>query len=266
MPIWDRLFAHVPGVSAPARALILKDAKTFFRDTTQWSQLILLAALVVVYVYNFRILPRAGAYLAQFYLAQALAFLNLALAGFVVASIAVRFIFPSVSIEGRSFWILQSAPIRLRTLWWSKFWSGLVPLLVLGALLVILSNQALQVGPFMMAVSVASLALMTFGIAALGLCIGSCYPRFDVEHVAKIPSSFGGAVYMITAIAFIGANVVLEAWPLYRILLAGFLQRPLGVLEIAGIAASVLALLALNAGVFVAATRIGIRRLESIEV
>ena len=264
--VWDRLLARVPGLSPAARCLILKDAKTFFRDTTQWSQLILLAALVVVYVYNFRVLPQAGAFLAQFYLAQALAFLNLALAGFVVASIAVRFLYPGVSIEGKSFWLLRSAPIRLRTVWWSKFWSGLVPLLVLGTLLVVLSDKALQVGPLMMAVSVATLTLMTFDIAALGLCFGSCYPRFDFEHVAKIPSSFGGAVYMITAIGFIGANVVLEAWPFYVILRSGFFHRALSPLEIAGIAASVAAVLALDVGVFIAATRVGIRRLESIEI
>jgi hypothetical protein len=31
------------------RAIMLKDVKTFLRDTTQWSQLFLLVALVVVY-------------------------------------------------------------------------------------------------------------------------------------------------------------------------------------------------------------------------
>jgi ABC-2 type transport system permease protein len=31
--------------------------RTFFRDTTQWSQLILLAVLVAVYVYNVKVLP-----------------------------------------------------------------------------------------------------------------------------------------------------------------------------------------------------------------
>ena len=37
-------------VPLTARNLVLKDLRTFFRDTTQWSQLILLAVLVVVYV------------------------------------------------------------------------------------------------------------------------------------------------------------------------------------------------------------------------
>ena len=38
-------------------AIMAKDIRTFFRDNTQWSQLLLLGALVVVYVYNFSVLP-----------------------------------------------------------------------------------------------------------------------------------------------------------------------------------------------------------------
>ena len=39
------------------RALMVKDVKTFLRDTTQWSQIFLLVALIVVYLYNFKVLP-----------------------------------------------------------------------------------------------------------------------------------------------------------------------------------------------------------------
>ena len=38
------------------RELLIKDAKVFLRDVTQWSQLLLLLALVLIYLYNFRVL------------------------------------------------------------------------------------------------------------------------------------------------------------------------------------------------------------------
>lgn len=263
LPIWDRLFARLP-ISTVARALIAKDLKTFLRDTAQWSQLVLLGALVVVYVYNFRVLPRGGSFMAQFYLEHALGFLNLALAGFVVASVAVRFLYPSVSLEGRAFWILQSAPIRLRQVWWSKFWSGVLPLGSLGLALLVLSNRALGVGAITMVVSVTTLALMTLGIAALGLCLGSIYPQFEHENAAKIPASFGGVVYMILAVMLIGANVVLEAWPLWVVMFAALGSRPLTPPEIGGIVASFAAVIALDVGVFVVAARKGVQALENI--
>ena len=39
------------------REFVLKDIKLFFRDASQWSQLILLAVLVVVYLFNIKALP-----------------------------------------------------------------------------------------------------------------------------------------------------------------------------------------------------------------
>jgi ABC-2 type transport system permease protein len=255
------LFARLP-IATPTRALVLKDLKTFLRDTAQWSQLVLLAALVVVYIYNFRVLPRAGAFMAQFYLEHALAFLNLALAGFVTASVAVRFLYPAVSLEGRAFWMLQSAPLQLRRVWWSKFWTGVPPLAVLGVLLLILGNRALGVGTLTMTVSVVTLSLMTLAIASLGLCLGSVYPQFEYENAAKIPSSFGGVVYMILAILLIGLNVVLEARPLWVMLLSRLLHRPLSSAEIADVIASFAAVAVVDLAVFALAARKGIRALE----
>ena len=88
---------------------MLKELRLFFRDTTQWSQLILLAVLVVVYVFNIKYLPLRGEGVT-FFLVNVIPFLNLVLAGFVLASVAARFIFPSVSLEGRTLWLLRSSP------------------------------------------------------------------------------------------------------------------------------------------------------------
>ncbi|HEY2065801.1 MAG TPA: hypothetical protein VGG84_07550, partial [Gemmatimonadaceae bacterium] len=87
------------------RELVLKELRLFFRDTTQWSQLILLTVLVIVYVFNIKYLPLRGEGIT-FFLVNVIPFLNLVLAGFVLASIAARFIFPSVSLEGRTLWLL----------------------------------------------------------------------------------------------------------------------------------------------------------------
>jgi ABC-2 type transport system permease protein len=71
---------------------VLKEIRVFFRDTTQWSQLILLGVLVVVYVFNIKFLPLTGEGIT-FFIVNLVPFLNLALAGFVLASVAARFIF-----------------------------------------------------------------------------------------------------------------------------------------------------------------------------
>jgi ABC-2 type transport system permease protein len=201
------------------RELIMKELRLFFRDTTQWSQLILLAVLVVVYVFNIKFLPLRGDGMTRF-LINVVPFLNLALAGFVLASIAARFLFPAVSLEGRTLWLLRSSPMSMRDLLWSKFWVGTLPLLVLALVIVSVTNYLLQVGEFIMWVSTFSIAFMTLAIAGLAIGFGTAYPQFETENAAQIPTSFGGLLFMMAAIALIGGVVVLEARPVYSYLSA----------------------------------------------
>jgi ABC-2 type transport system permease protein len=263
---WERALCWLTKpFSEQTRLIMVKDVKAFFRDTSQWSQLILLLALVVVYVYNFSVLPVQGSPLVTFYFKNAIAFLNLALAGFVVAAVAVRFIYPSISLEGKALWVLQTAPLHLRSVWWAKFWVGVVPLLVLGQVLVLATNSYLRVMPFMMWLSSLTLAGMTFCIASLGLSVGATYPKFDADNAARIAAGPGGLVYMILCMSFIGAIVILEAWPVYVIFMSRLRGTAIGSLAWAGITASMAAVVVLAVVVFVVSTLYGLKRLQSIE-
>ena len=201
------------------RELVMKEVRLFFRDTTQWSQLILLGVLVLVYVFNIKFLPLRGEGMT-FFLQNVVPFLNLVLAGFVLASVAARFIFPGVSLEGRTFWLLRSSPMSMRELLWSKFWVGTLPLLVLALGIVGVTDVLLQVTPFMMIVSIATITFMTLAVAGLALGFGTMFPQFETENAAQIPTSFGGLVFMMSSIALIGAVIVLEARPVYSYLSA----------------------------------------------
>ena len=201
------------------RELVLKEVRLFFRDTTQWSQLILLGVLVVVYVFNIRYLPLRGEGLTLFLL-NVVPFLNLVLAGFVLASVAARFIFPGVSLEGRTLWLLRSSPMSSRDLLWSKFWVGTLPLLVLAVGIVGITNYLLKVSPFMFVVSLLTIVCMTFSVAGLAIGFGTLYPQFETENAAQIPTSFGGLLFMMSAIAMIAGVVILEARPVVSYLQA----------------------------------------------
>ncbi|MES2180067.1 MAG: hypothetical protein V4550_19575 [Gemmatimonadota bacterium] len=208
------------------RELMLKELRLFFRDTTQWSQLILLAVLVIVYVFNIKYLPLRGEGIT-FFLVNVIPFLNLVLAGFVLASIAARFIFPSVSLEGRTLWLLKSSPMPVKDLLWAKFWVGTLPLLILSLGIVVVTNVMLQVSDFMFAVSVMTMALMTFALCGLALGFGTLFPQFETENAAQIPTSFGGLLFMIASVALIAGVVVLEARPVYGYIAAKYYRTPI---------------------------------------
>ncbi|MEJ2236903.1 MAG: hypothetical protein P8X82_01265 [Gemmatimonadales bacterium] len=215
--IFDPLFKPL---SVSKREFIVKDLKLFFRDTTQWSQLILLAVLVVIYLFNIRALPLFSGERVPFIMVTVISFLNLGLAGFVLASIAARFIFPSISLEGRQMWLLRSSPLDLRALLWSKYWIGTVPLLVLALAITILTNLLLRVSPFMMAVGIGTIVLLTLAISAMALGFGAVYPQFETENAAQIPTSYGGLVFMMSTIALLATVIVIEAVPVSNYLRA----------------------------------------------
>jgi ABC-2 type transport system permease protein len=248
------------------QAIVLKDVKLFFRDTSQWSQLFLLFALMFVYIYSFKLLPLERAAMPSFYLQNLLSFLNLGMVGFVTSAVAVRFVFPAVSLEGASFWIIRAAPISIRDFLWGKFWSSLLPLLVLAEVLIVLSNTLLKVTLFMMTLGIVTVFLMTFGITSLGVGLGAAFPKFKHENVAQIPTGFGGIVYMLMSMLFICAVIVLEAWPVYRIFTAqtfgGHISLPGWTL----IATSFIMVVIVNILALFLPMKIGLNRLKQREI
>jgi ABC-2 type transport system permease protein len=259
----ERLLAPIP---LTARALALKDIRTFFRDTTQWSQLVLLGVLVVVYIYNVQALPLRTGGEVGFFLVNVVSLLNLGLAGFVLAAIAARFIFPALSLEGRTLWLLRSAPFEIRTLLWIKYWVGVIPLLVLALAITIGTNLILEVGPFMMALSLGTITAATFALAALAVGFGALFPRLDADNAARISTGFGGLLFMMTALSYLAALIMLEAWPVYAILQARLRGLPLDATRWMGLGGGILGALLLSGVAIVLPLRLAARRIESLEL
>jgi ABC-2 type transport system permease protein len=197
------------------RSLVTKEIKVFFRDTTQWSQLILLGVLVAVYVYNITVLPLYTGEEVTFFLINVVSFLNLGLAGFLVAAIAARFVFPAMSIEGRMMWLLRSSPLDVRELFWSKYWVGTVPLLLIAIPLIVITNIVLEASTFILVLTSLTMIGVTFALTALALGFGALYPNYDTENVAEIPTSFGGLLFMMCAVSYLAGIVILEGWPVF---------------------------------------------------
>ena len=164
------------------RELVAKEIRVFFRDATQWSQLLLLGVLVVVYVYNIKVLPLYTGEQVSFFLINAVSFLNLGLAGFVVAAIAARFVFPGMSLEGRMTWLLRSSPLDIRTLFLTKYWVGTVPLLLVALPLIVITNIILEATTLILVITTVAMIGITLAITALALGFGALYPNYDTDN------------------------------------------------------------------------------------
>jgi ABC-2 type transport system permease protein len=199
-------------LSTVRRQLLIKDLKIFLRDVSQWSQLLLLMALVLLYLYNFRVLDLSKIPYMSGFLKNIYAFINLGMAGFVMATVAVRFAFPAVSAEGASFWIVRTSPITLRDFLWSKFWTALVPVLALTEVLTIAANEFLGVDPMLKVITALGIGFMSFALVARAIGLGARYPRFGAD-ASQAAGSYGGVMFMMQAVLFVLAMIVLLGWP-----------------------------------------------------
>ncbi|MDH5758743.1 MAG: hypothetical protein OEZ65_04080 [Gemmatimonadota bacterium] len=252
------------GARASTRGLVAKEVRVFFRDTTQWSQLILLGVLVAVYVYNITVLPLYTGEQVSFFLINLVSFLNLGLAGFVVAAIAARFVFPAISIEGRMMWLIRSSPLDIGSLFWAKYWVGTVPLLVVALPLIVITNVVLQASPFILVMTSVTMVGITLALNALALGIGALFPNYDTENVAEIPTSFGGLLFMMAAVAYLGAVVALEAWPVYHFL-ASRLREGEAQVSVVPLVLGVAGATLLTALTIWLPLRAGVRRVHSVD-
>jgi hypothetical protein len=258
-------FARVLPLSVVRRHLLLKDIKVFLRDVSQWSQLLLLLALVLVYLYNFRVLDLQRIPYMSGVIKNVYAFVNLGMAGFVMATVAVRFVFPAVSAEGAAFWIIRTAPISLGDFLWSKFWTGLVPVLVLSEGLTIAANQLLGIDPFLKIVAAVAIVFMSFALVGLATGMGARYPRFAADNASQVAGSYGGVAFMVMAVLFILIMIALLGWASSVYLFLRFRDLPIDTPQRAEIGACFMAAAVMSVVTWWFSMRFGVRALQQMD-
>jgi len=221
------------------RALLRKDIRVFLREPGQWTQSLLLCGLVVIYLYSVHSLPLDSIALRDI-TKNAIGFLNVGVAGAVLAAIAVRFNFTAVSHEGRAFWVLHGSPIGAWRFLLSKFAVGLVPTLVLGEVLVISTCAMLETSPFFTWVSAGTIFMLSIGLTGLAVGMGALYPNFKADSAARMASGPGAILFMVVALLFVGAVVVAESLPLAAVMLRKIRDQEVGLaLQLASVGVGV---------------------------
>jgi ABC-2 type transport system permease protein len=253
--VFDRLIARA---DPQLRAMLGKEVRTIGRDVAQWSQLFLMVALVFIYLYNIRMLPLGGDARATL-----VAYANLGMAGFVIAAICLRFAYPSVSAEGKAFWMVQTAPVSYREFLRVKVFVYATPLTLLSLLLTAFANVLLDANAVVWTFTLIGALLLPVTLVSLGVGLGALAPNFNAENPLQVGLSLGGFAYMALSMGYVGAMMVLMARPVMRYFLGSVLsfEEARGWI---GTAAPVVIALTLSAGLAVIPMRAAERRLTRI--
>jgi ABC-2 type transport system permease protein len=260
---YRRFFSRVKYRCSSMQWIFRKEAKLFLRDSAEWSQLFMIAALIVVYLYNFKVLPVDRSMFAEEYVINLISFLNIGLTGFVVASLAARFVYPSIGAEGGSFYIIMSSPLSAGRYILHKYLFYVLPFTALALILLAVSNRLLNIEGPMWWISIVTGLVITWTVLAMALGFGAIYADFKAENRAAALGGMGAILFLFTAIAFEMAIIFLGGSPVYRVM-RGWLRNDVmptnDLLTLVGWALSSIALSLFLALFFV---RTGIKKLET---
>lgn len=197
-------------IPSPVRAIWRKECSMFLRDTTQSVQLILLLFLTFIYLYNFRTL-RGVSHLTPEGTGWWVALLgvcNIALGGCVLAAISTRFVYPTISLEGKAFQLIRSAPVSLKGLLLSKCIGWLIPLGSLACLLFVSGAWAVQDSNEMIVTTLIVASAMSVGIIGLAVGVGAVYAQFDWDNPTQVTTNIGSLVYMSLSLVLVLINLI----------------------------------------------------------
>jgi len=217
---YRRFFSRSKYRRSTLQWIFRKEAKLFLRDSAEWSQLFMIAALVIVYLYNFKVLPVERSMFEEEYVTNLISFLNIGLTGFVIASLAARFVYPSIGAEGGSFYIIMSSPLSTARYILHKYLFYVVPFTCLALVLLVVSNQLLKIEGPMWWISVITGLIITWTVLAMALGFGAIYADFKAENRAAALGGLGAILFLFTAIAFEMAIIFLGGSPVYRVMRA----------------------------------------------
>lgn len=213
------LFFYLPPV---LRRLMLKDLKAFARDARQWSQMLIMFGLLVVYVLN---LSRLPVDLSNPSTKGLIAFLNLTTISLILATFTSRFVYPLLSLESQQLWLLEMLPVRRTTMLLVKFLFALTVSVLSAGGVMLLAVTVLDLPGIWARMNMAACIAVCIGLSGMAIGLGARFPVLGDRNPARIASGFGGTVNLVASMVFVALEMVGVAYLGSQM----FQQDPLGV-------------------------------------
>jgi ABC-2 type transport system permease protein len=210
--------------------LLKKEFWQFIREPGQWIHFVVMMALLIIFLSSVSTLNikldapelKSVVYIVIF-------IFNI----FLINSIALRFGFPLVSLEGKAYWSLRSSPISAIKMYWVKFSVIMIFLVVLSIIIAWLSNipylyirevydQQTHVLAYIIPhyaikqlayFSITITPIITLTLASLNIGLGSVYADFIEKNPIRIASSQGATMTFLLSIVYLVIILAIDYFP-----------------------------------------------------
>ncbi len=212
-----------PGVKKPAfsfgqgilkpqwDALLRRDIILFFREPSQWLHLLLMFLLLGMFLISLGTLRLTFDQPAM----ETVAFLIVYMfTGFLVTSIALRFVFPMVSLEGDTFWCVRTSPVHLKRLYWYKTMVAFTAVAFIGEVLTFSSVYLFRHDVLLAAVGGIATLFVSLALVGLNVGTGSYFAMYKEPNPIRVASSQGASLTFLGSIAYLTLVVAVLLVPL----------------------------------------------------
>ena len=194
-------------------ALLKKEFLQFFREPGQWIHLSVILLLILIFIFSLTgIDPNS---LSRFNsMLKTIIYLVIFLFNvFLISSLALRFVFPIISIEGEAYWKIKSSPVNLKKLILIKFLSYFLIIFFIGLLLNIFSQ--LNFPAELLRTSTINIIFICLTIVSLNFGMGSFFADFKEKNPIRIASSQGATITFLLTLIYLVFLVVVLFIPVY---------------------------------------------------
>ncbi len=192
---------------AKFEALVKKEIVLFSRDPAQVIHLLSMLLLVTIFIYSIKSKPN------DFFTSinpstQTIIYLTLVLFNyFMVNSLAMRFLFPIMSMEGQTYWKIRSAPVNIKKFYIVKFTCYFNFLLLGSESLNYFTHTRFHFELLLFSSIITFIVTLT--LSAVNFFFGCFYVDYKEINAIKIASSQGASTSFLLCIIYLGIIIAL---------------------------------------------------------
>ncbi|MBI4591630.1 MAG: hypothetical protein HY725_22620 [Candidatus Rokubacteria bacterium] len=189
-------------LSGPIGALVERDLVGLGRSPQELGRAAFIAFLLVLYTAILFVAPISELLDKPETVARLLS-LDLVAVGYFLTAFGLRFVFPSVSLEGRGAWILFASPVPIFGLFLAKLFAYSAVLLVVVGPIALAGALRLISSPLLLGAFALLLALLTVTTVAACLAVGLLWPNFKETNAERLATNSGGLATIILCLGYV---------------------------------------------------------------
>jgi len=203
-------FKDTSKLSSITEVIFKREFHLFMREPIQIFHLAILIILISVFLSSVGSLVYLGG--LNVFLQTVIYLSVFIFNSFMVATLSLRFIFPLMSLEGKTFWKIRSSPISPNRFLRIKIMPYLIGILFISSILTLFVNRFFNIK--LMLIMLLVNGIVTLSIISINFSLGTIFAKFNEKNPIRISSSQGASLSFLLNLVYMALLVIIFYIPI----------------------------------------------------